>query len=105
MRKDKVIAEYGSQAAVARALGIKQPSVSEWPDRIPELSAIKLDRLTNGKLKYDPLVYENEGIRPGPKKDNESHAGNSETHQENANQPAGNSNSENQADTDDGKAA
>lgn len=42
MKKSEVLKKLGSAAATARALGISQPSVSDWGDDIPELRAYQL---------------------------------------------------------------
>lgn len=57
MKRKNVITYFGTQAKVADALGIKQPSVAEWGEIIPEQSALKLHVLTHGALKYDPRLY------------------------------------------------
>lgn len=46
-----------SQSELARALGIRQPSVSAWGAEIPALRQIQLERVTCGKLKADPSCY------------------------------------------------
>ena len=61
MTKDEAIAHFGSQAALADALGIKPPSVAEW-DAVPDLRQLQLEILTRGKLKADPELK-----RPGAK--------------------------------------
>ncbi len=59
MDKASVIKFYGNnQSEVARVLDITRASVSCWPDRVPEKQAMRLERLTNGELKYDPSLYE-----------------------------------------------
>ncbi|PJE55630.1 Cro/CI family transcriptional regulator [Marinomonas sp. BSi20584] len=58
MDKTSVIEFYGNnQSEVARVLNITRASVSCWPDRVPELQAMKLERLTDGALKYDASLY------------------------------------------------
>lgn len=47
----------GSQAELARALGIKPPSVADWGPTVPPLRQIQLERLTGGKLKASPDVF------------------------------------------------
>ena len=54
MTKDQVIAYFGSQSAVAAALGIKPPSVAEWVDPIPELRQLELENLTCGMMRAGP---------------------------------------------------
>lgn len=60
MFTETVIKFFGSKAAVARALGISQVAVTRWGSTIPEKRAVRLERLTGGVLKYDPLFYENQ---------------------------------------------
>jgi hypothetical protein len=57
MQKETVIKHFGSAARVARALGVSRQAVHKWPDLIPELSALRLDRITEGKLRYDEDEY------------------------------------------------
>lgn len=54
MKKDEVLAHFGSQAAVAAALGIRQPSVANWTDPLPELRQLEIERLTCGALRAGP---------------------------------------------------
>jgi transcriptional repressor of cell division inhibition gene dicB len=56
MRTKDVINHFGSQAAVARALGIAQPSVANWPDEPPPLRQLQIERLTAGRLRADPSI-------------------------------------------------
>lgn len=42
---------------VAKMLNLSVGSVSGWPDIIPEVNALKLERLTKGELKYDESLY------------------------------------------------
>ena len=57
MFKETVITYFGGQAATARALGIKQPSVANWPDIIPQGRAYQIQAITYNKLIVDPLLY------------------------------------------------
>ena len=57
MHKSVVIEYYETQAKVADALGITRSGVSFWSDLIPEKQAMRLERLTEGALKYDPSLY------------------------------------------------
>lgn len=58
MFKKIVVEHFGSQSAVARALGVTRAYVSAWPERVPEKQALKLERLTKGQLKYDESLYQ-----------------------------------------------
>jgi hypothetical protein len=57
MLSSDAISFYGGRRAVATALGISKSAVYQWADLVPELSAVKLDRLTGGRLRYDPASY------------------------------------------------
>ena len=58
MTPQQAIDFYGSQAELARAVGIAQPSVWEWVNsgRIPQLRQCQLELLTKGNLKADQRV-------------------------------------------------
>ena len=58
MRKSDVINYFGGVCKTAEALGIKHPSVSEWPEIIPEGRAYQFKKITNGKLKVDVSLYQ-----------------------------------------------
>lgn len=54
---DDLIKHFGSQAAVARALNLQQPSVWEWKKKgIPGKRQMQVERLTDGALKAHPRV-------------------------------------------------
>jgi len=55
MTPAQVIKFFGGVGAAARALGIKQPSVSVWrrKGRIPRLRQLDIEKKTDGKLKAD----------------------------------------------------
>ena len=54
MTKEEVIRHYGTQAAVALALGgMNQSTVSGWRD-VPALRQLQIEALTGGALKADP---------------------------------------------------
>lgn len=57
MTKSDAVKFFGSQAELASALGITQPSVAEWPEQVPKLRQIQLERITKGKLQADPECY------------------------------------------------
>ncbi|MBH3132637.1 Cro/CI family transcriptional regulator [Serratia bockelmannii] len=59
MRKSEVISYFGGVCKTAFALGIKHPSVSEWPEIIPEVRAYQVEKITNGRLKFDQTLYQN----------------------------------------------
>ena len=57
MLKEKVVKHYGSQRAISAALGVSDSAVSQWGEVIPERIALKLSRITDGVLVYDPSFY------------------------------------------------
>lgn len=57
MTKTDVIRHFGSQSELARVLGITQPSISLWDERIPPWRQFQIEKLTNGLLKADPDCY------------------------------------------------
>ena len=57
MEKTKAIEHFGNAIKMANVLGITSGSVSQWGDIIPEKQALKLDKITKGKLKYNPDLY------------------------------------------------
>lgn len=57
MTFDQLLKHYGSQAEIARTLGIEQPSVWGWQKTgVPETRQLEFHRLTNGALKADPAI-------------------------------------------------
>lgn len=57
MRYEDLIRHFGSQAAIAKAFGIQQPSVAEWKSRgVPETRQLEAEQLTGGRLKAHPRV-------------------------------------------------
>ena len=58
MTTDEVTAYYGSKSAIARALSIKQPSVSNWGEYPPADRQMQLQILTGGKLRAEPCAMD-----------------------------------------------
>lgn len=58
MYKAVAIAHFGNTVKLAKILGITSSSITQWGEIIPEKQALKLERLTNQALKYDPVLYE-----------------------------------------------
>lgn len=57
MTLQELIEHFGSQGKVARALGLRQPSVSSWKDKgVPPLRQLQFEAITRGRLKADPAV-------------------------------------------------
>ena len=53
-----VLNHYGTQAAVADALGLAQASISKWAKRdcVPQLRQLQLEALTGGALKAEKNI-------------------------------------------------
>lgn len=63
MRTADVLAHFTTQKAIAKALGIRQPSVAAWGEYPPGGRQLQLEKLTKGKLKAEPdcMVTRKEG--------------------------------------------
>jgi hypothetical protein len=51
---------FGSRANLARAISYTRQAIYAWErrgDLVPELCAIRLARVSGGKLRYDPTLY------------------------------------------------
>lgn len=59
MKIDNVIKHFGSQAAAASALGVTQPTISNWKTRgaIPKLQQLRIEHISKGKLKAGPGIF------------------------------------------------
>lgn len=58
MHKSEVIEHFGGVSKTAVALGISHPAVCRWGDVIPEKQAFVIERITEGKLKYNSSLYQ-----------------------------------------------
>lgn len=58
MTKTEVIQFFGSLSATARALNIKQPSVSKWNEYPPASRQMQVQIITGGKLKAEPWAFD-----------------------------------------------
>ncbi|HAS0927138.1 TPA: Cro/CI family transcriptional regulator [Enterobacter hormaechei subsp. xiangfangensis] len=57
MHKGTVVDYYGGISKTAAALGVTHSAVCQWGEVIPEKQALYIERITNGKLKYDASLY------------------------------------------------
>lgn len=66
MKPQDVIKHYKTQKAAADALGIGQSAVANWVmrDKIPDLSQLRIEVATGGKLKADKAILK---IKPARK--------------------------------------
>ncbi|MEQ5184090.1 Cro/CI family transcriptional regulator [Providencia alcalifaciens] len=58
MKKSDVISYFGGSCNTAKVLGIKHPSVSGWGEIIPQGRAYQIEKITKGKLKFNPKLYQ-----------------------------------------------
>ncbi|WP_345334507.1 Cro/CI family transcriptional regulator [Ferrimonas pelagia] len=50
MLKEKAITHFGSVTQLAKVLGIRPQSVSQWGVEVPPLRALQLEKITQGVL-------------------------------------------------------
>ncbi|MCY1894047.1 Cro/CI family transcriptional regulator [Klebsiella pneumoniae] len=58
MLKNQVVEYYGGISKTAIALGVTHSAVCQWGNVIPQKQAFVIERITNGKLKYDASFYQ-----------------------------------------------
>lgn len=58
MLKNQVVEYYGGITKTAIALGVTHSAVCQWGNIIPQKQAFVIERITNGKLKYDASLYQ-----------------------------------------------
>ena len=58
MKKSDVVAYYGSNNKTSKNIGLTRQAVDFWGDIIPVTWALKLDKLTNGELKFEKELYQ-----------------------------------------------
>jgi DNA-binding transcriptional regulator YdaS (Cro superfamily) len=53
MKFEQLIKHFGSQVQAADAIGVTQPTLSNWKKRgnIPHLQQLRIEHVTKGKLK------------------------------------------------------
>lgn len=51
MKTADAIRHFGTQAALARALGVSKQAVAQWGEVVPDGRAYQLQVITGGKLK------------------------------------------------------
>lgn len=65
MKFDQIIKHFGSQVAAAHAIGVTQPTLSNWKKRgtIPHIQQLRIEHVTKGKLKAQPLMSKRKAPR------------------------------------------
>jgi hypothetical protein len=58
MLTKSVIKHFGGPAATAKALGITIQAVNDWPDEVPPLRQLHVEKVTSGKFKAAADVFE-----------------------------------------------
>lgn len=58
MFKQKLIDHFVTATAAAKALGVSKSTVSLWKESVPWQYALLAEKITNGKIKYDPAAYQ-----------------------------------------------
>lgn len=58
MKFEQLIKHFGSQVQAANALGVQQPTISNWKKRgsIPHLQQLRIEHVSKGKLKASPDI-------------------------------------------------
>ena len=54
MKLSEAVAIFGTEAELARKLGIKPQAVYQWGDKVPMRRQYQIQLMTKGKLKADP---------------------------------------------------
>lgn len=62
MTKTDAINYFGSQAALAEALGVSRPAISQWSEEIPEVRQWQLRAITEGKLEVSLKLLASLGV-------------------------------------------
>lgn len=57
MKTKDAIDHFGTQTALAKALGITQPTVAEWGEYPPPLRQLQIQQVTVGQLQAEPNVF------------------------------------------------
>ena len=58
MKKHDAITYFGTQQALAEAIGVTSAAIAQWGDEVPPLRQLQIQQLTLGKLKAAPDVFE-----------------------------------------------
>ncbi|MBC0852603.1 MULTISPECIES: Cro/CI family transcriptional regulator [Pantoea] len=58
MFKTQAIDFFGSKSKLAKAAGVRLPSIYKWGELVPEGRASRLQAASGGVLKYDPAIYD-----------------------------------------------
>lgn len=53
METNVAIHHFGNASNLAQALGVSKAAISQWGQKVPQLRAYQIERITNGKLKAE----------------------------------------------------
>jgi len=53
MKTSDAISFFGNKVKLAEALGVTHSAICQWGDHVPPRRAYQIERLSNGKLKFD----------------------------------------------------
>ena len=60
----QIVGHFGGTPKLAKALGIQRQAIYQWDRKIPELRALQIERLTDGRFSVQqmrPDLYLNAG--------------------------------------------
>ncbi|MDE9536943.1 Cro/Cl family transcriptional regulator [Xenorhabdus bovienii] len=57
MKKNEVLKYFNTVNSIAKAIGITSSAVSQWREIIPERAALRIEKITDGALKYSAEMY------------------------------------------------
>ena len=57
MKKYDAIKRFGTQSKSAEDLNVSQAAISKWPEDIPPLRAYQIEQLTQGALKAEVELH------------------------------------------------
>lgn len=63
MRKADAISYFGTQTKLGAQLGLRQHTISKWPDPIALPWACVIEKMTRGKVRVDLRLYDD--VPPG----------------------------------------
>lgn len=62
MKTIDAIRYFGTASALAASVGISKSAVSQWGDLVPLATAARIEKITNGKLRFDLSQYPLRGV-------------------------------------------
>ena len=58
MDVNQIISHFGSQVVAAQAIGVTQPTLSNWKKRgrVPQLQQLRIEHITRKRLRAEPHI-------------------------------------------------